>query len=394
MQNETPTYYDIVELFSSDPKKIKAYLNSKEKEENKKEEDQKTETIEPMHWYDKDIRGLDEDGIARLKYIEGEVRRGSSHVDHKALMFLKILKDIRLEVPDIFKQNLSPREWYKKLKLFCYENDIPSDAIKTLIPNLIQYVEEGYMRPCILVGPPGSGKTTCFQKLFEECLQIPLESVKASQTSTSHGIAGDSGTYMSASCGILANGRIKHKSLIVAYLFDEIDKCTTGGNRISISDELLSVNDDSVKDFTDNFLETRLPGMRHSIFIYTANELKNVNPILADRCTIINFPPADSRRIKNICRKYVEKKLSTTLYNIVAWDYNLMNESIDNLVDRGVTSLRKHQQLCENVLETALDEIFNNPDSDEKIQVTRDMFETAEVNILGITNQKRKVGFG
>ncbi|MCR5479338.1 MAG: AAA family ATPase [Ruminococcus sp.] len=397
MQGENPTYYDIVELFNSDPQKVRAYLNSNEINGNKKKREKKEQNakaIEPEHWYDKDIRGLDQDGIDRLKQLESDVRRGSSHVDRKQIMYLKTLKDLQLEVPPIFKQDLSPKELYKKLKSFCDQNDIPTESIKTLLPSLLEWKETGYMRPCILVGPPGCGKTTCFRKLFEECLQIPLETIKCPQSATSHGIYGDAGTYQSASCGCLANGRIKHKSLIIAFLFDEIDKCSSGSNRISISDELLSVNDDSVKDFTDTYLEVKLPGLQHSFFCYTANNLEKINSILLDRCTVINFPPADSIRIKNICRKYVEKKLSTSLYNNVDWDYKLMNESIDNLVDRGVTSLRKHQQLCENVLETALDEIFNNPDSDEKIQVTRDMFETAAVEILGITNKKRKVGFG
>lgn len=396
-QDPTPSYYDIVELFSS-PKfkstKIRELLDSDDdKRGDNNNNKSKGRDSSPEKWYDKKIMGLDDDGIARLNQLKSDVRRGASHVDRKQILFLETLKDLQMKVPPIFKQNLSAKELYKKLKSFCDENDIPSESIKTLLPSLIQYGQTGSMRGIILVGPPGSGKTTCFRKLLDECLGLPVEVIKVPQAGTSHGIYGDAGTYQSASCGCICMGRLKHRSLIVAYLFDEIDKCASGSNRISISDELLSVNDDSVKEFHDTYIEARLPGLEHSLFLFTCNDLSRVSPILADRCQIIYFPSPNSIRIKSICHKYVEKKLSLPLYSVLEWNYELMNESIDNLINKEITSIRKHQQLIESVMASALDEAFNQ-DSDEPIRVTRAMFETAEMDILGIANQKRKVGFG
>ena len=61
-----------------------------------------------------------------------------------------------------------------------------------------------------------------------------------------------------------------------------------------------------------------------------------------------------------------------------------------NLVSRDVTSLRKHQQMIEAVLENALN-IALIQDTEEVVAVTEDMFAEAEIAVLGAV--KHRVGF-
>lgn len=177
---------------------------------------------------------------------------------------------------------------------------------------------------------------------------------------------------------------------MVAYIFDEIDKVTHDRNRASVDDELLSITDESNTDVFDNYLETTLVGLEHCPMFFTANDLQKINPILADRCMVIQFPEASATRIKSISRKYAEQKLASDLYSMIDFNYELLFKSIDHLVGRNITSLRKHQQMIEAVLENALDMALVQEDN-TPVPVTERMFADAEQAILGTV--KRTVGF-
>ena len=66
------------------------------------------------------------------------------------------------------------------------------------------------------------------------------------------------------------------------------------------------------------------------------------------------------------------------------------DKHIDNLVGHDVTSLRKHQQMIEAVLENALN-IALIQDTEEVVAVTEDMFAEAEIAVPGAV--KHRVGF-
>lgn len=123
---------------------------------------------------------------------------------------------------------------------------------------------------------------------------------------------------------------------------------------------------------------------------FTANDLNKVSPVLADRCEIIRFPNADAERIKSISRKYVDKKMESSLYDLIRFDYELMDRHIDELIRHNVTSLRKHQQMIEAVLEKVLTDALCS-DEDVTVAVTEDMFREAETALLGVV--KRRAGF-
>lgn len=346
-----------------------------------------------MRWFDKDITGLSKEGAAHLKDLSEKLSNPgtSHHVDKKQVRYLKQLKNMSLSVPDVFRSKVNPRNLYRHLVSFCRTNDIPEEIVNRVVPALVEYIETGHMRPVIFVGEKGCGKTTAVRLLVEEALHLPTEVIKVPQTDGSHGMTGDSGTYQSADVGCIAKARLRANNLLVAYVFDEIDKVSHDRNRASVDDELLSITDESCCDVYDNYLETTLVGLEHCPMFMTANDLQKVSPILADRCAVIHFPNASAARIKSISRKYANKKLTSDLYSVISFDYDLMDKHIDNLVSRDVTSLRKHQQMIEAVLENALN-IALIQDTEKVVAVTEDMFVEAENAVLGAV--KRRVGFG
>lgn len=343
-------------------------------------------------WHEKMISGLDKNGEKHLDELKNQLRNpGSSHhVDRKQVRYLDQLKKMRLEVPPFFRDTIDPKAMYKHLVGFCKANDIPEEIVARVVPALISYIETGHMRPIIFVGEKGCGKTTAVKLLVEEALKLPTEVIKVPQTDGSHGMTGDCGTYQSADVGCIAKARLRANSLIVAYVFDEIDKVSHDRNRASVDDELLSITDESCVDVADNYLETTLVGLEHCPMFFTANDLQKVSPILADRCTVIKFPNANASRIKSISRKYADKQLASNLYSMIRFDYELMETHIDKLVQHNVTSLRKHQQLIESVLGNALN-IALVQETEEVVNVTEDMFVDAEQAVLGTV--KRRTGF-
>ena len=343
-------------------------------------------------WHEKMISGLDKNGEKHLDELKNQLRNpGSSHhVDRKQVRYLDQLKKMRLEVPPFFRDTIDPKAMYKHLVGFCKANDIPEEIVARVVPALISYIETGHMRPIIFVGEKGCGKTTAVKLLVEEALKLPTEVIKVPQTDGSHGMTGDCGTYQSADVGCIAKARLRVNSLIVAYVFDEIDKVSHDRNRASVDDELLSITDESCVDVADNYLETTLVGLEHCPMFFTANDLQKVSPILADRCTVIKFPNANASRIKSISRKYADKQLASNLYSMIRFNYELMETHIDKLVQHNVTSLRKHQQLIESVLGNALN-IALVQETEEVVNVTEDMFVDAEQAVLGTV--KRPTGF-
>ena len=343
-------------------------------------------------WHEKMISGLDKNGEKHLDELKNQLRNlvSSHHVDRKQVRYLDQLKKMRLEVPPFFRDTIDSKAMYKHLVGFCKANDIPEEIVARVVPALISYIETGHMRPIIFVGEKGCGKTTAVKLLVEEALKLPTEVIKVPQTDGSHGMTGDCGTYQSADVGCIAKARLRANSLIVAYIFDEIDKVSHDRNRASVDDELLSITDESCVDVADNYLETTLVGLEHCPMFFTANDLQKVSPILADRCTVIKFPNANASRIKSISRKYADKQLASNLYSMIRFNYELMETHIDKLVQHNVTSLRKHQQLIESVLGNALN-IALVQETEEVVNVTEDMFVEAEQAVLGTV--KRRTGF-
>ncbi len=343
-------------------------------------------------WFDKKLCGLTKEGVEQLAELEQQLTDPTQayQVDRKKLRYYRTLKKMKLEVPDIFRQKVEPKILCKRLRLFCMANDIPEEIVQRVVPALVSYIETGRMRPIIFIGEQGCGKTTAVRMLVEEALRLPTEVIKIPQTDGGHGMTGDCGTYRSADVGCIAKARLKANSLLVAYVFDEIDKVTHDRSRASVDDEMLSITDESNCAVYDNYLETTLVALEHCPMFFTANDLQKINPILADRCTIIRFPSASARRIKSIAKKYAQKKMHSEPYGMIQFNYELMDRHIDHLVLHNVTSLRKHQQLIEAVLENALNTALVQ-ESDEVVEVTEAMFHDAEQSVLGAV--KRKVGF-
>ena len=351
---------------------------------------QKATVSSQRHWFDRKLCGLPKDARKKLEEDEEALNSPfSNHVDRKQVRYAQKFKRMPFRVPDFYRKEVTPQLLYKRLIQCCRSNDLPEEIVAKMVPSLINYIHTGHARPVMLIGEKGSGKSTALKLLVSEALQLPMVKINVSQFDGSHGLTGDCGSYQSADAGYLAKTQILNDSLIVSYFIDEIDKCSHPVHRASIDDELLSITDESVEHVEDKYLEFELVSLPFCPIFFAGNDLNQVNKILADRCTVIQYPSATAPRIKSILTKYVQKKLNEATYTMIEFDYELMNKSVDALVERNVRSIRKHQKLIECVLNIAFNETMVKDLA--HVRVTPGMFTQAEREIL--CEDQRKMGF-
>lgn len=356
---------------------------------------EKTPKIAAACWFDEDKCGLTPDGKKLLAEMEKQINIAGKTCERKQLRYLHQLSKMRLKdcIPASFYNFSDYKEFYRRLHSFCMENDIPSEIISAVIPSITTYIKTGHIRPILFTGEKGCGKTTAVRMLVEEALGMPTEVIKVSQLSGGRGLTGDSGSYQSADVGRLMNARLRNNSMLVAYIFDEIDKVVQTTSNENTAEALLPVTDESVATIYDEFVQDNIVGLEHCPMFFTANDIKKVNPILLDRMQVIHFPEADSTRIKSIMQKYVKTQFeSNDLYaKYVRFDFEMLNNTIDILLNRyGIHSLRKHQQLVEHVYGEALDAAFTKEDN-AIVEVSNEMFQHALLAVAG--SERRKLGF-
>lgn len=313
------------------------------------------------------------------------------HVDRKWVRYAEAFREMKLfrSVPTLYSDPVDCKRLARRLEDFCLDNDLPEEMAVQLLPCLIEFILTGRMRPCIVIGSKGSGKTTALRILLENALEIPVEILRIPDMCVGFGLTGTAGHYQSANMGALAMSQYRHGQRVVGLLIDEIDKVALTYGEEDVSNVLLSVTDGSVDTIEDKYLEFPLQ-LSHMPIFFSANDQSMINPTLMDRCTVILWPDPTQARLSAILKKYAEKQLSSAMYSMIDFDYELLNKSIASLISKGVVSIRKHEQLVEQVLRQAFEDAMHG--SADRVPVTGDMFLRAEKQICEV-DCRRKAGF-
>jgi ATP-dependent Lon protease len=144
------------------------------------------------------------------------------------------------------------------------------------------------LRPILLVGPPGGGKTR-FSRRLGELLGISVWRCDANQSDGAT-FGGTERRWNSAEpChAFLAIARAGHANPMV--LLDEIEKAATRSDYGRLWDSLLSfLEPESSARYPDPTLQTPL-NLFHVSFVATANSLGHMPAPLCDRFRIVDFP--------------------------------------------------------------------------------------------------------
>jgi len=166
---------------------------------------------------------------------------------------------------------------------FPYAAEIISAVLSELIP--LEFIT---LRPMILVGAPGSGKTRFAERLCAQ-LGLPWEMYPCGGVSDDS-IAGTPRRWTSGepSLPVSLVRRFHHAS--PAIILDEIEKTGTGRHNGNPLDALLPMLEPlSASHWRDPYLQAAAD-LSHVIWIGTANSLDGIPAPLRDRCRILHFP--------------------------------------------------------------------------------------------------------
>ncbi len=151
------------------------------------------------------------------------------------------------------------------------------------------------LRPLLLVGPPGIGKSH-FARLLGGQLSVPTSIIEATGEPASFAVTGSQKGWGSAGPGKILEGIMASQIANPVFVIDEIEKAgevqSTGGQRYSLTEGLLPLLERSTaRHWSCPYFRIRFD-MSWITWVLTANSLRGLSAPFLSRC-----PPIDLRTL-------------------------------------------------------------------------------------------------
>lgn len=206
-----------------------------------------------------------------------------------------------------------------------------------------------YLRPIILRGAPGSGKTRFARRLSEE-LGTPYEIISCGGLSDS-AIGGTARRWSSGEPSLAIMAVRRHRCAGPVIILDEIEKIGTGRNNGNVHDVLIGLYEPETSSrWHDPYIQADCD-LSHVSWLMTANSIEPIPAALRDRCRIFSFPSPGADHLPLLAPRILERLYLEAGYD-PRWATPLEGFELDALAGNWTGgSIRTLERLIEGVQE-------------------------------------------
>ncbi len=207
--------------------------------------------------------------------------------------------------------------------------------------------EDFHIRPMLLLGEPGIGKTYLASHLGN-ALGVPIEKISAGGAQGGFQITGSHSSWTDSRPGVIFSLLAKGDSASPVVMIDEVDKIVD--SKYPVLPVLLDLLElETSRHFKDEYFEMPIDASK-VIFIMTANSLEKVPAPLVSRCEVFNIPMPGKQQRLRIIESLIAKLCAKTNREI-----KLNRPTAIKLADRTDLDLRKVNFLVEDAFARAIE---------------------------------------
>lgn len=280
--------------------------------------------------------------VAQSKIIEdGDYKAGIYKCLEKPLPLVAVAKKPE-EIRKILDQEFP---WFHKVNELVY---------RQMEVALFSSTPAFHLRPLLLAGLPGLGKTTWAKRLAELC-GIPFRTVMAGGGADAMFLRGLSRGWGSARPGAVIQTIAIEGIANPMFLIDELEKCSADNRNGRIWDVLLQMLENaSAKSYLDECLQVPCD-LSWVSWIATVNELGTLPKPLLDRFTVVLVEPPDDSHFMNIVQGSLRAFISESgidqrmLKTLDGEDYDVLrrcknpreiNRTVRMIIENGLVKTR------------------------------------------------------
>ena len=305
------------------------------------------ETLSEVPWIAATEDQLGVDTLKRARKQLDDDHYGLQKIKKRLLEYLAVLRLKQAVNADIEAQIAKAKEEAAPPKENEADSDSPREGVEvdsTKIQILLGKRRVDKSPILLLVGPPGTGKTS-LAKSVATALGRKFHRISLGGVRDEAEIRGHRRTYVAAMPGVIVNGLKKVGVNNPVFLLDEIDKVGGSNFHGDPSAAMLEVLDpEQNHSFNDHYINIPMD-LSKVLFIATANTLDTIPPPLLDRMETIQlsgYTTVEKRHIAN--QHLIPKQINTNA--LTSSDIELPDDVIDTIItsytrEAGVRNLER-----------------------------------------------------